>query len=401
MHPQEMMETVASTHSHEALSPSLHPHRMHSTSTPHTMASSSAQSSFLLGTWPAMNVATFARCLSSKDAMAACTISGGTDACKLCSCAARRRPTSPAMRRVPRPSTATATATTLGRCTLPCPSSRTSRASSSRTSRSCCTTASTASPVSGNALSQMAMAVALSVASLWNSMILPNALAALSVASSLSSSLALGALMIAVMRCSASGSTCRKASGALAARMPRPYTEHCLNSECSEPQPAISTGSTWGMYLVRPAGLCSSRSSTTQMAMRRSSDPRSSFSRAPIWGMSSSTNGNTESLNFLRKDPIALPTWSNSSSSASFSSFNTSSSSWSKSSVACRFKRSVLLCSASLRMRPKRVKADATCSWLNMVGSTSSTISHMLSIMVPWTSASGSLPRASIIAGHT
>ena len=49
-----------------------------------------------------------------------CTTSGGTDACKLCSCAARRRPTSPETSLVPLPRMVTPTATILGSWTLPC-----------------------------------------------------------------------------------------------------------------------------------------------------------------------------------------------------------------------------------------------------------------------------------------
>jgi hypothetical protein len=52
---------------------------------------------------------------------------------------------------------------------------------------------------------------------------------------------------------------------------PRPYTEHCRTLESLSAQPVSSRGSTEGAYLAPPASVCSSTSSITQMATRRSS----------------------------------------------------------------------------------------------------------------------------------
>mmetsp|Transcript_8395 Transcript_8395/g.20935 ORF Transcript_8395/g.20935 Transcript_8395/m.20935 type:complete len:306 (-) Transcript_8395:2445-3362(-) len=304
------------------------------------------------------------------------------------------------MYRVPWPSTCTAMLTILGRLALLGPSSRASRASSSRTRNACCTTASTASPVRGSAPSHAPATMAPSTASPWNSRMRPSADTALSVAISLSSSLAPGAEMTARMRCSASPTYGRKNSGALAARMPSPYTEHWRRSACSLVHASMSMGSTWPAYLARPAAECSSRSSTTHTAMRRSSGLRDLSSSGPICGMRPSTYGSTASPARLRNAPSAEPTPSNSSSSCAFSASSASSSSASKSSVPVRLSRSCRRSSASLRMREKRVNAVCTYSGVISAGSTSSTISVMESIMAPCTSVSGSLPSASIMAGQ-
>mmetsp|Transcript_32926 Transcript_32926/g.72732 ORF Transcript_32926/g.72732 Transcript_32926/m.72732 type:complete len:238 (-) Transcript_32926:2794-3507(-) len=237
-----------------------------------------------------MKTCRLACCLAVSAIMGPCTASAGTLPCIWCSRAAARRPTSPSINRVPSPSTRTRMATILVRLALPWPRMRTSPASSRRTRKWCCCCASTRSHVRGSAASQAPATALASMPSELNSRILPRALIAFSVAISLSSSLALGWFMMAMMRWSESLHMGLNNSGALAASTPRPYTLHCRRSALfGSVHASSSTGMTCPAYLALPAGECSSRSSTTHTAMRRSSAERLLSSRGAIWPMMLST----------------------------------------------------------------------------------------------------------------